>query len=347
MRTRSILTVAAGLALGSMLPGVSRAQAQNEQRVRIGQSTTSLSFLPIWAARALDLFKPQGLALDWAAIPGGDPSALAALDSGDIDFAAVGSETVLQAISKGQPFVLIYPVMGKMSLELVVSEAFLKRTGVSPADPLAKRIGALKDATLGVSAVRGAQERVARWLIAQGGLDPAKDLKVAMIGPPPAIHAALDHNQIDGFLLSPPEGAITEEAKTGKVLVRLGDEFPKLRNFPFLVLVAKGPIEGAKRDLAVKVVEALIAASEAVAKDPGRVASEIQRRFFAKVAPEVIAKAVESMANGILDPRFGDAQIASALAFTADTGGQLQTQLEAAAGSGRFWTNEIVDAARK
>ena len=80
------------------------------------------------------------MALEWAAIPGGDPSTLAALDSGDIDFAAVGSETALQAISKGQPFVLIYPVMGKMSVELVVSEAFLKRTGVSPADPLPKRI---------------------------------------------------------------------------------------------------------------------------------------------------------------------------------------------------------------
>src|SRR3546814_632848 len=181
-RTLRILLAAAAV----LVLGVS-GQAMAQQKVRIGQATSSLSFLPVWSARALDSFKAQGLDLEWAAIPGGYPNALAALDAGDLDFVAVGSETPLQAISKGQPFEFIMPLMNKVSLQLVVSNDFLQRKGVSPKDPLAKRLAALKGATLGVSAIKGAQDRAGRWLVAQGGLDPAKDLNVAMIGPPPAL----------------------------------------------------------------------------------------------------------------------------------------------------------------
>src|SRR3546814_6608290 len=87
------------------------------------------------------------------------------------------------------------PLMNKVSLQLVVSNDFLQRKGVSPKDPLAKRLAALKGATLGVSAIKGAQDRAGRWLVAQGGLDPAKDLNVAMIGPPPALNAALQNKR--------------------------------------------------------------------------------------------------------------------------------------------------------
>ena len=78
--------------------------AQEATSLRIGQATTSVSFLAIWAARALDTFKPQGIDLKWAAIPGGDPTVLAALDAGDIDLAAVGTDTPLAAVAKGQRF---------------------------------------------------------------------------------------------------------------------------------------------------------------------------------------------------------------------------------------------------
>ena len=56
--------------------------------VRIGQATASLSFLPLWSARAMSTFAAENLNLDWAAIPGGDPAALAALDSDDLDLTA-------------------------------------------------------------------------------------------------------------------------------------------------------------------------------------------------------------------------------------------------------------------
>ena len=93
--------------------------------VRIGQAVPTLSFLPLWAARALGTFEEEGVRLQFVSIRGGDPTALAALDSGDIDFAAVGSDTALEAIAKGQPFQFVYSLMSQVSLELTDSNKYL------------------------------------------------------------------------------------------------------------------------------------------------------------------------------------------------------------------------------
>jgi NitT/TauT family transport system substrate-binding protein len=307
--------------------------------VRIGQGVPTVSFLPLLAARALGSFNAQGLELQFAAIRGGDPTTLAALDSGDIDFAAVGSDTALEAIAKGQPFQLIYSLMSEVSLELVASNDLLRRTGVGPASPLAKRIEALKDATIGVSAVGGAQDRTARWLAAQGGLNPQHDLKIAMIGPPSAIHAALEQGQIDAFLLSPPEGTLTERANAGQVLIRLGAEFPELRRLPFLVLVAKTPMSDDGRKLAVSTARALQAASRATLADPDAVSEQIRQKFYSQLAPDVMRGAIESLRDGIAGlGALSEPQIETALRFAGSAAGKPKQGA---------WTNTIVEAAEK
>ncbi len=338
-RSRSIMCLWAILLAGLALP----ASAQ-PATVRIGQAVPTLSFLPLYAARALDTFEDQELRLELVSIRGGDPAALAALDAGDIDFAAVGSDTALAAIAKGQPFAFIYSLMSEVSLQLVVSNDLLKRAGVRPADPLPTRILALKGATIGVSAVGGAQDRMARWLAAQGGLDPQRDLKIAMIGPPPAIHAALENGQIDGFILSPPEGMLTEEAHVGTVLIRLGAEFADLRSFPYLVLVAKKPLDDKQRDLAVKTVRALEAASRATLADPQRVADAIQKPFFPKLAPAVVLAAVDAMKGGIAgEGRISLEQVKHLLQLTSATGEPVT--IDPRPGPEAFWTDDVIDAA--
>ncbi len=315
--------------------------------VRIGQAVPTMSFLPVLAARAIGSFNDQQLDLEFTQIRGGDPAALAALDSGDIDFAAVGSDTALAAIAKGQPFQLIYSLMSQVTLELVVSNEFLKRTGASAGDPLQKRIQALKGATIGVSAVGGAQDRAVRWLIAQGGLDKQNEVKIALIGPPPAIRAAMDHGQIDGFVLSPPEGVLTEHAGTGKVFIRLGQEFPKLEHVPFLVLVAKTPLDGERFKLAARTARALQAASRSVLKDEKSAAASIQRQFYPALSADVVLAAITTMAPGLrTEGKMSPEGIAELLAFTTESGEALGKPLAASPGPQAFWTNDVVDAGR-
>ncbi len=336
-------TLLSAIALGLAAP---RARAQARPRIRIGQATTALSFLPIAAARALDSFAAAEVELQWAAIAGGDPTALAALDAGDIDLAAVGSDTALAAIARGQPFQMVYALMAKMTADLVVSTEFLRRTGVAPGDPLERRIQALRNATLGVSAVRGAQDRAARWLVAQGGLDSARDIRIAQVGPPPALRAALENRQIDGFVLSPPEGLLAEQAGTGRILVRLGDEFGALRNLPYLVLVAKRPL--AQEQAMVRAVRALQDASAALLREPERVAGEIHRRFYAQIPLAAVTAAVAAMKDGVArQGQLTVADINALLTFAAQTGGEAERRLDAARGQGEFWSNALVEAARR
>src|SRR5260370_22349952 len=238
------LTLAAAL---SVLPTLASAQAT----VRIAQGVASLSFLPVWGARALNTFATEGLTATVLMSPGGDPAALAAVDAGDADLAAVGSESALRAVAKGQPFEIVYNLMSKVTLEVVVAPSFLEKTGVKRSDPLEKRITALKGATVGVAAVGGTQETAARWLAAKGGLDPKADIKVAQVGSPIAPPASLENKRIDSFVLSPPEGFLAAKSGAGTVLVSLGDDFPLLANQPYLVLVAKKPIDDRASDLIV------------------------------------------------------------------------------------------------
>ena len=333
-------TIAAVIAL---LPNLAEAQ----QAVRIGLGAPTLSFLPIWSGRALDTFKPQGLTATVAALPGGDASALAALDAGDIDLAAVGPDSMLRAVAKGQPFEIVYSLMSKVTIQLVGSKDFLERTGVKPTDPLPKKLAALKGATFGATALAGAQEIAARWLAGQGGLDPKNDIKVAQIGNPVAIQAALEARRIDAFVLSPPEGFLAEKAGTGVVLVSMGDEFPLLARQPYLVLVAKKPISPATSELIQKTVKALQTASTAVLEKPAETAEAIQKQFFAKADPQAIASAIKTMSNGVADLGGMDVEgITNALTFNRQVGNNFGKDFDAAATKDELWTNSFVDAAK-
>src|SRR5258705_1028799 len=84
----------------------------------------------------LDTFKPQGLSATAVALPGGDPSALAALHACDIELAAVGPDAMLRAAAKCQPVEIVYSLMSKVTLKLVVSPACLERARINPTDPL-------------------------------------------------------------------------------------------------------------------------------------------------------------------------------------------------------------------
>jgi NitT/TauT family transport system substrate-binding protein len=335
--------VATALGIGTILgPSVGSAQ----QTVRIGQGVPTLSFLPVWASRALNTFAPEGLTMSAALMPGGDASALAALDAGDVDVAAVGSETALRAVAKGQPFEIVYSLMSKVTLQLVASTSFLETKGVKPGDPLEKRLAALKGAVVGVSGIGGAQEAAARWLAAKGGLDPKADIKVAQVGNPAALQAALENKRIDAFMLSPPEGYLAEKAKTGSILVSLGDDFPLLSKQPFLVLVVKKPIDDKTSDIVLRTVRAMQAASAAIVAKPEETALAIQKQFFVRAEPDSIVAAVKGMANGIAEGGRIDVQsVQNLLTFSKEVGTNFGKDFDAKGSENDLWTNQFVERA--
>ena len=210
-----------------------------------------------------------------------------------------------------------------------------------------KRLAAMKGTLVGATALAGAQEIAARWLAAKGGLDPKNDLKVAQVGNPTAIQAALEAKRIDAFVLSPPEGYLAEKAGTGTVLVSLGDDFPLLASQPYLVLVAKKPISLATADLITRTAKALQQASAAAVSKPDETADAIQKQFFAKADPQAIAAALKIMRSGVADGGKIDVQgMQNALTFAKEVGTNFGKEFDAKASEDDLWTNRFVDAAK-
>lgn len=321
------------------------ASAQTPEKIGIG--FPSVSFLPLWAAQASHAFEQQKLATSLL-IPGGDPASLAALDAGDIDLAAVGTEPVLHAVAKGQPFQIVYSLMSDVTLQLVVSKSFLASRKIAPTDPLDKRLAALKGAIIGVGGVGGAQEGMARWLAAKGGLNPKTDIQIAAVGGPPALQAALENSRIDAFLLSPPEGYLAEKQGSGAVLISLASDFPVLAKQPFLTLVAKKPISDQTADLIRRTVKALQTASTASIAKPDDTALAVQKLRFPKADPDAIVAAVKILNKGVGDGGTVDVEgIQNMLTFFSEVGTKFDKPLDAKAGENEWWTNRFVTEAKQ
>ncbi len=336
--TRRELGLAA-LAASAAVP-VSRTFAATAHNVRIGQATATLGFLPIWAARTFDTFAAQNTTLNWALINGGDPACLAALDSGDIDLAATGSDSVLDAAAKGLPYQIVYSLMSKMSLVLTVSEALIKRTGVSKDQPVVERIASLKGATVGVAAIGGAQDRTVRWLVTKAGLDPRKDIQIAQIGSSTALGAALENGRIDAFMLSPPEGQIAEMGHYGRVLIDPNTDIPGLHGMPSLVLVARSNADEAARQRIIASLRALNAGSRALLADPDAGADKIGAKFYPKLPNSLMRASVAALTDGIRDDGLLNDERAQILIDFLISSGRAPPK------SASFWTNRYVEDAK-
>jgi NitT/TauT family transport system substrate-binding protein len=307
--------------------------------VALAQPVQVPAYFSLDLARATKQFDKQGVALNWALIPGGDAAALAGLQSGDLDFAAVGSQATVVGIAKGQPYEFVYCLDSQLGLQLVASNKLLQRAGVSPSAPVKARLAALKGATIGVSAVGGLQDQVARYYLSVGGLDP-DDAKIAQVGPPPALVAALGSGRIDAFVLSPPQGQLVEVEKTGKVLLN-GSEVVQI--FCDLALVTTKQYAKEHGDAVRRVTRALTAASGQIAQDPDKALQTVHGAYYQKVPLPVMERAKDHLVagakgNGRMTPEMMD----NVVKFAETTGTELPRALSASDGEGDWWTNEFL-----
>lgn len=314
----------------------------NAQTVTVGQPVASLGYLSLDAARIFDTFADVGLELDTAMISGGDTTLLAALDAGDITFAAPGSSSVVQAISLGEEFQIVYSLMSRMSIDLTVSNEFMEAQGVNPDDSLEDRLAALDGITIGVSGLGGAQDRIAQWLGEYAGVV----VNTVNIGPPPAVRAAVEEGQIDGYVLTAPNGQIAEEEGFGQRFIRLGQEIEGLDEFHHTVLVVSKSFAEENPEVVVDTVAALASAAEQAVQDPTDLAERLHEQEFGELPYEIIGGAVEDLLSGIENQgRMTADSMDFTVQFAAETGYPLEDDLDGTSGEGDWWTNEYLDQA--
>lgn len=326
------------------VPGDGSSQGGKTKNASIAQVQPTLGYVTLDVAHAFDTFSKEKIKSERVQVGGGDTAALAALESGNVNFAAVGSEAPLVALAKKSgDYQIVYSVMSQMSLELTVSKKFAAKAGISPGDPLEKRLKALKGARIGVSALGGAQDKAAKWLAKRGGLDMDKDIKVLNGGPPSALQAGMQNDRFDAFVLTAPNGKVAERGGYGKVLVRPGTEIPELKGFSHVLLVTRRDFAEKNPRLVKSVAGAFNRANDLILDKPDAVVTKLRKSTYKKVSTGMLQASLKNLRPGV-QPRgqLTEQGISNVMKFAADTGQPIvESKLDAHEGRGKWWTNDF------
>jgi ABC-type nitrate/sulfonate/bicarbonate transport system substrate-binding protein len=165
--------------------------AQENQRVRMAYSAFSVSFLNLFVARDVGLFRKHGLVPELIQMAG--PLPVAALAAGEIDY-LTGYTTGIVATAQGAPLKGIFIALRKPPFFVVAESSVQRLTDLS-----GKRIG--------VDRIGSLQHLIVRLLLRQKGADPEKAI-FTQTGSVSNTVTSLGQGAVSAAVLSGPHNAI-------------------------------------------------------------------------------------------------------------------------------------------
>lgn len=231
-RWRAIL-VAAILSMVAAA-GVGPVSAQSYKITEAGFRV--LYMAPMFVALDQGLFKARGVDFTFTEIDSG-ALGMAAVLSGDAQISDLDVLGVAQVKKEGKSPLMIYNLVDRVTLDLVVRNEALKKTGVDVKAPVLERAKALKGLNIGITRAGAPTDIYARYFLVKAGLDPERDATLIQIGGVPALDSAFRSGRIDAFLLSPPLPQALENAGVGTILIRnTAGEMPDLTDTNYVSL---------------------------------------------------------------------------------------------------------------
>ncbi len=183
------------------------------KKVRMGSSSTNVSFLALYTALHRGFFKDEGIDLEIVYMPANLAST--AVLNGDIDYNGAVTGTIGAAV-RGQPMKVLLFTVAKPLLFLMSTKDIK--------DPKQ-----LKGKKIAGSSPGGSATLIADKVLKHFGLDPGRDVSLLPLGGSAANrYAVLETHVVDASFLSVPENIIALE-KGYNELVFAGDvvEFPQ------------------------------------------------------------------------------------------------------------------------
>ncbi len=290
---RSVLkcSLGAALATGAVIGSRTRAIAQSSEKVSIGLGGYTFAFLPVLAADAAGLFKAEGLDVSLVQT-GGGANTMAAMIGGSVDTAGLVMSDLILAASKRQKIAAFAPLMTQYASDAVISKGAAEKVGITEGMPLRERLARLKGMALAISSRGSGTDKMWRYLIEQGGLDPDKDTNLTVVKLD-QMYPALRAGRIDGFNTSAPTNnrAVQEGLAVWAARPSQG-EVPGLENFLYTILGAKPDFVTKNAAAAEKLVRALAKANTLIHGDPKRVAALIHDSYFKQTDLALLEAAV-------------------------------------------------------
>jgi len=164
--------------------------SRSADRIRIGYSSISGSYLGLWVAHDAGFFAKEGLEDQIILIPSGSQLAQV-VTAGEIDIAALNGSSAMAAAMQGADLKIVGNSTNKLIFSIYVR-------------PEIKSIEGLKGKKIGVTRYGSATDIAARFALRKHNLDPQKDVSILQMGAMTSIMGGLQGGSIDAGLVSPP-----------------------------------------------------------------------------------------------------------------------------------------------
>lgn len=261
-------------ALVSLSPGA--------ERIRIGYSSISGSYLGIWIAHDGGYFAKEGLEDQIILIPSGSQLAQV-VTAGEVDIAALNGSSTMAAALQGADIKIVGNATNKLIFSIY-------------ARPEIKTVEGLKGKKIGVTRFGSATDISARFALRKHNLDPQRDVNILQMGAMSSIMGGLQGGSIDAGLVSPP--TLFAVDKLGfKELVNITDMDLA---FPNPSLVVQGGIMRKKPELVDRFMRAYASGIHRARTDKQQAFKSIAR--YTKIEdPSLLQKAYDLYVGKVLE----------------------------------------------
>jgi NitT/TauT family transport system substrate-binding protein len=175
----------------SILLSVLSSETASAQPIRVAIPGISGTLLPLYVGQEKRLFKKYGLDSELIMVRAGSV-AVQSLLAGEIQYAASGTSSGIEAKLAGADMISITDYMNTLPYTLVTSDRIKSASQLKGKRFAVSRLGAISDIAL-------------RLALKNLGVDPAKDAVILGIGDAAARFAALKVGSVDATVISPPD----------------------------------------------------------------------------------------------------------------------------------------------
>jgi NitT/TauT family transport system substrate-binding protein len=300
-RNISVCLGATAVPFGAVLSSTSTAQQSSLKPLTIAIGGYTFAYLPLLVAKAAGFMQREGL--DVSLInTGSGTNSLAAMIGGSVDVTGLVMSDLVLAVAKGQKINAFAPLMSQYASDVVISTQAAKKVGLTPELPLKDRLARLKGLTLAISGRGSGTDKIIRYLLALGGLDPDRDATLTVIKLD-QMYTALKSGNIDGFNTTAPANNRAVEDGIAVWAARPSQgEVPGIENFLYTVLCARPDFLAKQGDVAAALVRGMTKGSELIKQDPRQAGKAMHGAFFQETSLDLIQTAVADQKSTVSVP---------------------------------------------
>jgi ABC-type nitrate/sulfonate/bicarbonate transport system substrate-binding protein len=298
-----------------------------------------LYMAPVFIAIEKGFFAQEGVDFTFTELDSGALGA-AAVISGNAQISDLDPLGVARLQQEGKPMLLVYNLVGRVTLDLIVRTPVAQRLGLTTDTPVAARYAALKGLTIGITRPGAPTDVFARYFLVRAGLNPDRDATLVQVGGVPALAAAFKSERIDAFLLSPPLPQTLEREGSGRIVIRnTAGEVPELRDTTYTAMFTSADYARKNGPALQAYARALRKATEWLQTNKPEGLRILGEKYFKDTPPDSLAVSLDATLPAIsTDGRFSQTGVQRYLDIFKTVG----ETVNASAAEGVLWTNEFV-----